>query len=777
LDSSFGGNGQVMSQLGSFSHANAVAIQSDGKIVVAGSSDTSSYFFSRQIAVARYNANGTLDASFSGDGFVTTTVANTFEEAYAVAVQSDGKIVVAGYSAGYGIGYNGNHVAVVRYNADGSLDDTFGNAGGVIADFDAAGSLSVAYGLALQSDGKIVVAGDSRVGYNDSFGVARYNVDGTSDTTFDGDGVVTTAFPGGYSAASSVAIQSDNRIAVGGYSCPDYCQFAVARYDTNGSLDVSFDGDGMATTAVAGVDMGINSIALQSDGKVVAGGWSCPYYCDFGLARYDTDGTLDTTFGGGGIVTTHFPGKTDSWLTSIQVQSDGKVVAAGTTYDFNRTTTFNDFALVRYQGDNVPPVADAGGPYQIVEGGSLTLNATASSDENGDSLTYSWDVNGDGIFGDATGVAPTLSWSSLIGLGINDNGTRNVTVRVSDGKGGVDDATTILTIQNAAPVAGISGPSDGVRGQPRKFTFNAIDPSPVDQAAGFSFAINWGDGATQVVSSLSGLKFQHIYTTQGSYVIQMTAMDKDGGASAPISHSITIAIAGTQVDPGDATKSALAVGGSLGNDKILIRPGTNAGDVVVTLNGDVLGTFHPTGRIMVYAQAGDDDIQLAGAITLPTLLDGGDGNDRVKGDSGPNVELGGSGDDLLVGGSNRDVLIGGVGADKIVGNEQDDVLIAGSTAFDANEAALLAIQSEWTSAADYDRRIAHLRNTASGGQNGSIFLIVNDTVFNDASLDVLTGDTGRDWFFANLAGSGVKDKITDLSANELAQDLDFIQGT
>src|SRR5207245_5320638 len=186
------------------------------------------------------------------------------------------------------------------------------------------------------------------------------------------------------------------------------------------------------------------------------------------------------------------------------------------------------------------------------------------------------------------------------------------------------------------------------------------------------------------------------------------------------------------------------------------------GDVTVSVNGVDLGTFHPTGRIIAYGLGGDDDIRVAGGITLPTLIDGGEGNDKIKGGSGPNILLGGNGDDLLVGGSNRDVLIGGSGADKIVGNEQDDVLIAGSTAFDGNEAALLAIQAEWASAASYDTRIAHLRNMASGGLNGAVYLIVDTTVFSDASLDILTGDSGRDWFFANLTGSGVKDKITDL---------------
>ena len=159
---------------------------------------------------------------------------------------------------------------------------------------------------------------------------------------------------------------------------------------------------------------------------------------------------------------------------------------------------------------------------------------------------------------------------------------------------------------------------------------------------------------------------------------------------------------------------------------------------------------------------------------MPTLLDGGDGDDRLKGGNGPNVLLGGGGNDLLVGGGDRDVLIGGTGADRIVGNGEDDILIAGTTTFDANETALLAIQAEWTSAADYNTRIAHLSNISPGGRNGNVFLLANQTVLDDDAVDTLTGDTGRDWFFANISGTGAKDKITDLTADEFAVDLDFV---
>jgi Ca2+-binding RTX toxin-like protein len=167
----------------------------------------------------------------------------------------------------------------------------------------------------------------------------------------------------------------------------------------------------------------------------------------------------------------------------------------------------------------------------------------------------------------------------------------------------------------------------------------------------------------------------------------------------------------------------------------------------------------------------DDDIQVAGGISLPAWLYGGDGNDRLNGGNGNNVLLGGAGDDLLVGGSGRDLLIGGTGADRMIGNGGDDILIGGITSYDADPIALAAIMAEWTSNHDYATRIANLTDkTASAGflvrLNNACFLLdqgSSQTVFNDSSIDTLTGSAGSDWFFA-----GTADKLTDLNKSDQA---------
>jgi uncharacterized delta-60 repeat protein len=206
--------------------------------------------------VARYNANGSLDTSFDGDGKLTTAFVSD-GVAHDVAVQSDGKIVVAGYT------YSGsnNDFAVVRYNADGSLDTSFGAGGKVITDFGSAGDHG--YSLALQSDGKIVVAGGTGAVGAYSLALARYNTDGSLDTSFDGDGRVSTAI-GSSSVGYGVAIQPDGKIVVTGEGGTGNYYFAVARYNSDGSLDTSFDGDGRVTTAIGTPSRG-RSGAIQAD--------------------------------------------------------------------------------------------------------------------------------------------------------------------------------------------------------------------------------------------------------------------------------------------------------------------------------------------------------------------------------------------------------------------------------------------------------------------------------------------------------------------------------
>jgi hypothetical protein len=320
---------------------------------------------------------------------------------------------------------------------------------------------------------------------------------------------------------------------------------------------------------------------------------------------------------------------------------------------------------------------------------------------------------------------------------------------------------------NVPPTAGLSGPAAGVRGQELAFTLTATDP---DSPGPFTFRIDWDGNGTvdQTVTGPSGVTVPHTYTDTGTYTVKVTATDQPGCTSPVAQTTVTIHVALLQPDPCELGKQALFVGGTTGNDNIVISP--TGGAVEVQINGASAGTFTPTGRIVVYAQAGNDDVTVAGSVGLSAWLYAGDGDDRLKGGGGHDVLLGQGGDDLLVGGGGRDLLVGGAGADRIVGNADDDILIAGVLLFEADADKLCAVMKEWTrtdkTAAE---RVNNLKN--GGGLNGSVVLD-GTTLANDADADVLTGSSGYDWFLFDPE----RDRVTDLHDEAFTNDLPFING-
>jgi uncharacterized delta-60 repeat protein len=328
LDGSFGGDGKVVTDLGDVESGEAVAIQRDGKIVVVGGSWSESEARST-LFVARYTPGGALDGSF-GSGGVVRTQAGRGTSASGVAIQPDGKIVAAGVRASE-TGVAGSFM-LVRYQADGSADRSFDGDGVVFTDFGLGGG---AHALAIQPDGKLVAAGSAPIGdprNSGEFAIARYNPDGSLDRSFDGDGRVTTTFTPLTDWATGVAVQPDGKIVVGGYagysfSKPNYPQrpdYALARYNPDGTLDASFDGDGKATASGTTFT---GDLALQADGKILIAGGQ--------VARFTRDGSLDSSFGQGGKTTL------DLTATALLLQPDGKIIAAG------GTPSGGDFALAR----------------------------------------------------------------------------------------------------------------------------------------------------------------------------------------------------------------------------------------------------------------------------------------------------------------------------------------------------------------------------------------------------------------------------------------------
>ncbi len=340
LDLTFDNDGIVTTSIGtSEDFGRGMTVQSDGKIIVAGYS----YTGTRDVcAVVRYNVNGSLDTTFDDDGIVTTPIGNSGNRAHAVALQNDGKILVAGYS------WSGtdNDFALIRYNSNGSLDTTFDSDGIVTVNFGVT-SNDRAFSVAVQSDDKIVVSGyNTNTVSNRDFASVRYQSNGTLDPTFGTNGIVSTPIALGGDEAQSVVIQNDGKILVAGFSFNFSTRvFALIRYNSNGTLDNSFDSDGIATTSISNNDDAGYSVALQSDGKIVVAGYTHGATYDFASVRYNSNGSLDTTFDTDGIVTTSI-GTAEDLASAVTLQNDGKIVVAGKSSQISGSD--NNFALVRY---------------------------------------------------------------------------------------------------------------------------------------------------------------------------------------------------------------------------------------------------------------------------------------------------------------------------------------------------------------------------------------------------------------------------------------------
>ncbi len=350
LDPFFGIGGKVTTTTGYSEKGNAMALQTDGKIVVAGVQDV---FLGRGLVV-RYNADGSLDTTFGVGGFVYESAHSSHETIFnAVAIQSDGKIVVAGYFVESG-GCVRDQSWIVRYNADGSRDTTFGGGDGEVEYpylyVNGCPVDSYHFGVAVQNNGRIVVAGASENSAgNLDFAAARLNANGTLDTSFNLDGLATISIGTHHDAANAVRIQPANgKILLAGYSYNSVTgnNFALVKLGTNGLVDFAFGSAGKVTTDT-GWDDSINSVAFSGSNIVAAGKQSNGATgVDFSLARLNsTNGILDATFDGDGKVKTAFGAFYDIAF-GVALQSDGKIVAAG--YGRGWTDTTHNFALSRY---------------------------------------------------------------------------------------------------------------------------------------------------------------------------------------------------------------------------------------------------------------------------------------------------------------------------------------------------------------------------------------------------------------------------------------------
>jgi uncharacterized delta-60 repeat protein len=368
LDPAFGGGGIVRTDLTSAEDDGfAVAIQTDGKIVVAGAAGIGGP--NPRFGIVRYQTDGSLDPSFGGgDGKVSIDFTPRDDWPFAVRIQADGKILVAG-AAAYGAD---SRFAVARLTMDGSLDPTFGGDGRVMTNLTP--SYDWANGMALQPDGEIVLVGSVSAGSrNGKVGVLRYRSDGSLDPAFGGDGIVLADPTPTYDDGLAVGVEADGQIVVAGdagYDGPKE-RFVALAFRSDGSLDPTFGGDGKVFTDLTPTGDDPFGLAIQGDGRIVVAGGAARGSPDpkFALVRYERDGSLDPSFGGDGTVITNVT-PYDDGAYSVAIDPVGRIVAAGKAGNDGPAPRF---ATVRYLADGTLDAAFGGD-------GKITADVTPLGD-------------------------------------------------------------------------------------------------------------------------------------------------------------------------------------------------------------------------------------------------------------------------------------------------------------------------------------------------------------------------------------------------------------
>ncbi len=459
LDPTFADDGIAITDVSKWGDGAYAAVPySDGKILLAGYADPSrKYTPSLDVALARYNSDGSMDETFGSNGEVRTNL-GTPGRINDVMLQPDEKIVVAGY---FQDGSGKQQFTLARFTATGELDPGFGNDGGVVQTAVSEGHDRA--NAVTMHQGKILAVGETN---NSDIALVRYNLDGSLDTTFDGDGIVTTNFgPDHFSYAQAVAIDADGKIVVTGAAViPSptggwVVDLAVARYQSNGTLDTSFGGgDGLLWTDFGyyAYDNGTD-VAIQPDGKIIVAGYAGDeYYArKFTVGRYLSDGTLDPSFASDGKVVT--PILNSAEPESVDIQSDGKIVVSGRA-DGGAGWVI---ALARYNTDGSldesfgvvangePDAVDDSAATAVDTAVTVDVLANDSDPDTGDILT----VTSLGTPGAGTAVDNgdgTVTYTPNAGY----VGLDSFTYTVSDGNGGEDTATATITIQeqSAEPV-------------------------------------------------------------------------------------------------------------------------------------------------------------------------------------------------------------------------------------------------------------------------------------------------------------------------------------
>lgn len=543
LDNSFGTNGFAYTTFPNNPNVNwDKAIALDGTQIVGGGwggSDVNGFF-----EIARYNSDGSADSNF-GTGGIATPVFQNNDNGNAVAVQADGKILVGGFAQATN---QPTSFCLVRLNTDGSLDTTFG-AGGFLRTVFAQTNAQIE-AVAIQSDGRIVVAGS----VGNDFGLARYNSDGSVDTKFNGTGYVLDPFidpPLTITSADphALAIQPDGKILAAGAGYGSLNVLTLARYNSNGSLDTEFGLSGHASFWIPDPAAGApaaNAIVVQQNGKIVVAGGTNGGNGNTLVVRYNPNGTLDTGFGVNGVVTTPGGPSDHSTAASVALQQDGKIVVGGTEYLSNGPW----FAVRRYDGDNIGPIQISFQPPSFSENQPVTGQIASFTDSDRD--TNAGDYTASVVWGDGTSSTAAVAYGGSSGFTVTTSktyaspGDYTATLTIIDNDGESADISGQVSVADA-PLNGAavtlpnSIDGDQVGGVLASFT----DTDPNANVSNYTVRLDWGDGHSEnpVITPQGNGTFtisgQHVYTFGDTYTILIGIGDR-GGSQANLTSKITI---------------------------------------------------------------------------------------------------------------------------------------------------------------------------------------------------------------------------------------------
>ncbi len=794
--------------------ANHSALQSDGKIIVAGSN-------SQGFAIARYLPNGTLDSSFSGDGLLELNFGDEFYDsaATAIAAQSDGRIIVTGWVREENNSFISSRMVVARLNVDGSLDLSFAEDGFLLTDLP---GYAQANTVLVQPNGKVVVAGS----WNDRATIMRLNSNGTYDTQFSTDGIASMVTEG--STISSIALQPDGRILAAGstrpyFSNPYYSSILLlTRFNVNGSIDTTFGARGKVVDATSrqrtADDMVLlpdgsfvvvgdasifrqgfetsqlavsryladgsldglfgtqvveftesasysdfvratprswgSAVLRQPDGKLVAVGYSDTRMV---ITRFHEDGTLDSSFAGDGRAELGLAGETLR-ASNVVMQADGKLIVSGTVRGGTYTMADNDFYLVRLTASTVPEfAADVRRNAQ----GNIEINDAWGRDDY-----WRFESTAEAIIVSDVS-ADVRARFRVTGLPeITGDGTKQIVIPrnlLADNKPLVinsaeGDDQLILA-------SGFAGPAGGLTYR----AGNGTDRISVPQS---DVAVAW-----TMASANSGS-----VRPQGRIPVNFTSVEDLLGGNQTDSFRLAYRSSPLllRVDGGDGGIDSIDLRAdadmrftyqttpSWGQRLLVVQNGTTQttalrGIESARLSGgasnNTIDASAFSGSASLFGAGGDD--VLLGAQGS-SILNGDDGNDQLFLHSlSPSGTLrGGAGDDLLVGANSadtlygqdgNDILSGGASSDLLYGGNGDDLLIGGiGTALSFSESAAVR-DAILATWRSSDAYAVKIQRLSVDGVGPSNSVRLPATVLDDFEVDTYFGNAGTDWFLVDLS--------------------------